>query len=74
MTNWFSNLFNTDERFITHRYYSSRLALVVGVVLMAVWFYYEQFVNEVIRFDLLVFMVAMAATKILAMLYYRFFD
>lgn len=74
MTSWFLNLFKADERFITHRYYSSRLALVVGIVMMAIWFNYEMLANDVMRLDLFVIMIAMAVTKILAMLYFRFFD
>ena len=73
MTNWFSNLFKADERFITHRYYSSRLALLVGVAMMAGWFYYELLTSEVIRTDLFVIMTAMAVTKVGAMLFYRNF-
>ncbi len=73
MAEWFSNLFKTDERFITHRYYSSRLALVVGILMMAAWFNYELLVNDMMRIYLLVFMVAMAVTKLAAMLYFRFF-
>lgn len=74
MTNWFSNLFSADERFITHRYYSSRMALLVGIVMMAGWFYYEMFANDVMRVDLMVIMTVMALTKVLSMLYFRFFD
>jgi len=73
MTNWFSSFFKADERFITHRYYSSRLALVVGVVMLAGWFNYELLTNDVMRLDLFVIMITMAVTKLLAMLYYRYF-
>jgi hypothetical protein len=60
-----------DERFVMHRFKSTRLATVVGVVLMGVWFNYELFVNDVMRLDLIIILVAMAVTKLVAMLYYR---
>jgi hypothetical protein len=60
-----------DERFVMHRYRSTRLAVLVGTVMMAVWFNYEYWVNEVLRWDLFVIMMAMAVVKAGAMLYYR---
>jgi hypothetical protein len=72
---WFTSvisvLFEADERFIMHRYYSSRLALVVGVVLIAIWFNYELLANDQLRLDLVVIAGAMALTKLGAMVYYR---
>ena len=59
-----------DERFLAHRYKATRLATMVGVVLMFVNFTYEVVTRREIRWDLLVIMCAMAATKVLAMLYY----
>ena len=66
-----SSLFKTDERFIMHRYYSTRLAMIVGVVMMAGWFYYELAVKGTIRWDLFSILMAIAVTKLAAMLYYR---
>lgn len=66
------SLFNPDERFVTHRFYSTRLAMVVGIVLIALWFNYEWFVNDHLRVDLAVIAGAMALTKIVAMLYYQY--
>lgn len=66
-----AGLLKTDERFITHRYYSSRLALVVGLMMMVSWFSYELIVNQRMRLDLVIIIGAMALTKIVAMLYYR---
>ncbi len=71
IANWFSKRFSVDERFIMHRYYSTRWAVLVGVIMMAVWVNYEYFVNQTLRLDLVIIMLAMALTKILAMLYFR---
>ena len=60
-----------DERFIAHRYKSSRLALAVGMIVMAAWFGYDLQVNGRIHIDLLVVVVAMALTKLLAMAWFR---
>lgn len=60
-----------DERFIMHRFKATRLATVVGMVLMFVYFNYEVVANKTIRWDLLIILVAMAVTKVGAMLYYR---
>jgi hypothetical protein len=61
-----------DERFVMHRFKSTRLATLVGVVMMALWFNYELLVNDVWRFDLLIILGAMALAKVGALLYYRF--
>ena len=67
----FSKWFGIDERFIMHRYISTRWAVVVGVVLMAVWVNYEYIVNRTLRIDLLVILLAMLITKVVVMIYYR---
>jgi hypothetical protein len=61
-----------DERFVMHRFQSTRLAMIVGVVLMAAWINYEWFVSGRLRIDLLVILAAIALTKVAAMLYYQF--
>jgi hypothetical protein len=61
-----------DERFFMHRFYSTRLAAIVGMVLMAGWFLYGLWFNDVIQWDLFVILMAMAVTKVAAMLYYRY--
>jgi hypothetical protein len=75
MAEWFvtvlSSLFEFDERFIMHRYYSSRLALIVGLTMIVVWFNYELLANNHVRWDLAIIAGAMAVTKVLAMSYYR---
>lgn len=60
-----------DERFIMHRYISTRWSVVVGVVLMAVWVNYEFIVKDILRLDLLVILGAMLVTKVGVMIYYR---
>ena len=66
-----NSLFNVDERFIMHRYYSTRLAMIVGSIMITVWFGYELFANHHLRLDLVIISGAMALTKVAAMLYYR---
>ncbi|MGD2157816.1 MAG: hypothetical protein PVG14_15125 [Anaerolineales bacterium] len=64
-------VFNIDERFIMHRYYSTRWAIAVGLLMMGVWLLYEFYINGNLRMDLMVILGAMGLTKILAMFYYR---
>jgi hypothetical protein len=71
LNNLFSKWFVTDERFIMHRYISTRWTVIVGVMLMAVWVNYEYLVNHILRFDLLVILLAMLVTKVTVMIYYR---
>jgi len=61
----------SDERFVMHRLYSTRLAAVVTAVAMAVWFEYELFVNEVYHWDIFAFLIILAVTKVGSMAYYR---
>ena len=67
----FSKWFGIDERFIMHRYISTRWAVIVGVILMAVWVNYEFIVNDTLRIDLLVIMLAMIITKVAVMVYFK---
>ncbi len=60
-----------DERFVMHRYKATRLSAMVGVVLMFAYFTYEIVTERTIRWDLFIFMCAMAASKVAAMAYYR---
>ncbi|PWB50449.1 MAG: hypothetical protein C3F13_15980 [Anaerolineales bacterium] len=71
LNNLFSNWFGMDERFIMHRYISTRWSVIVGVVLMAAWVNYEFIANDTLRIDLLVFLGAMLVTKMAVMIYYR---
>ena len=62
---------DVDERFVMHRYYSTRIAMIVGMILLVGWFSYENFINGVLRWDLFIILMAIAVTKVLAMLYFR---
>ena len=35
------------------------------------WFNYEYFINNILRWDLFIFIMVMALSKVIAMLYYR---
>jgi hypothetical protein len=67
-----SGLFKTDERFIMHRYYSSRFALAVGMAMIVVLFSYGLLAKDELRWDLVAIAGAMAVAKISAMAYYRY--
>jgi hypothetical protein len=60
-----------DERFMMHRFYSSRLALVAGALALGIWFNYDWFVNRRLRLDLVAILAIMALAKVVAMIYYR---
>ncbi len=60
-----------DERFLMHRLYSTRVAMVVTAVAMAAWFEFELITKELIHWDVFAFLIVMAVTKIAAMTYYR---
>ena len=66
-----ASMFKPDERFIMHRCYSTRVAMVVGIVSIVVWFNYELLVNQHLRVDLAIIAGAMAVAKVLAMVYLR---
>jgi hypothetical protein len=71
LTSIIAGFIEVDERFIMHRYYSTRLAMIVGIAMIVVWFNYELIVRDVLRLDLLIITAAMAVTKVAAMVYYR---
>ena len=60
-----------DERFLAHRYKATRLATMVGVVLMFGFFTYALVKTREIRWDLFIVMCGMAASTLIAMAYYR---
>ena len=66
-----ASMFKPDERFVMHRYYSTRLSMIVGMILIVIWFNYELIINDYVRWDLLVIAGVMARTKLMAMAYYR---
>lgn len=65
------SFFKPDERFIMHRLRSSRFALIVMVVITGVWLEYEFFVNDQMRWDLLIILSASAIAKVVSMIFYR---
>ena len=71
LNNLFSKWFVVDERFLMHRYISTRWAVIVGTILMAVWVNYEYLINHTLRFDIVVILLAMVITKVAVMIYYR---
>jgi hypothetical protein len=71
LNKFFSEWLGMDERFIKHRYISTRWAVVVGVILMFLFINYDYFVNDTLRIDLLVILLAMLVTKVAVMVYYR---
>ena len=71
LTTIWAVLFEPDERFIMHRYHSSRLALAVGIALLAGWFFYLLYAMDVVRYDLAIIIGAIALTKLIAMVYLR---
>jgi hypothetical protein len=60
-----------DERFVLHRYKSTSHAAVVGGLLLGGWFLYEFYAHRRLRWDIGAILLAMAATKTGALLYYR---
>ncbi len=60
-----------DERFIMHRFKATRLAVLVGMAMMAALFFYGILARGVVRWDLFVIILAMAVTKVCALLHYR---
>jgi hypothetical protein len=60
-----------DERFLLHRLKSTRLAMMVGVVLICALFMFHYVSNKVLRWDLFAVLAVVAVTKVAAMLYYR---
>ena len=71
LNNLFSKRLGVDERFVMHRYISTRWAVTVGVILMAAWVNYDYFANRILRYDLLIILLAMVVTKVAVMIYYR---
>jgi len=60
-----------DERFLSHRWRATSHAAVIGAVVTGGWFLYHQLSQGELRWDLASILLAMAATKIVAMIYYR---
>jgi hypothetical protein len=63
-----------DERFVMHRLRSTRLAMVVLIIMMGTWVNYEWFVNHTMRPDLLIMIGVTVLVKVGAMIYHRLTD
>ena len=70
MLSTLASLFRPDERFIMHRFQSSRLALAAGMVAILVVFNYELLIRHNMRWDLVAVAGLMAVVKVAAMIYY----
>jgi hypothetical protein len=74
---WFFNLFKwkhddmLDERFVMHRFKSTRLAVLAGLILLFAFFTYDAVAKDVIRWDLFAVSAAIAVVKMCAMIYYQ---
>lgn len=60
-----------DERFVMHRYKSTRFSVLVGMISMFAIFTYHVVKNDTIRWDLFAIIFIMAFAKALAMIYLR---
>jgi len=60
-----------DERFILHRLKSTSFALLVMIVAIGLYTYYELFFNSIVRKDLIIILSIGAISKVAAMVYYR---
>ena len=60
-----------DERFKMHRLYSTRFAMMIGVITIFVWFVIDTYFYDNLRWDLCVIMLIIVVAKFGAMIYYR---
>jgi hypothetical protein len=73
----FMNLFKwkqdpvLDERFVMHRFKSTRLAVFAGLILTGAFFTYYAVARDEIRWDLFSILAVMAVVKVCAMVYYH---
>ena len=67
---WFTKINKMDERSILHRYKATRLSVLVVLLVMLGWILYEQFVNNIFRYDLFLLILIMAVVKLVARFYY----
>ena len=71
MYNRLRHFFAVDERFLMHRYASTRLATTVGSLMLVSWFLYAQFALGELRWDLVSILVGMGLTKVAALIYFN---
>ena len=60
-----------DERYSLHRYKATSHAGIVMAVFVAGFFLYSGLHDDMFRWDLLIPLIAGAATKVAALVYYR---
>jgi hypothetical protein len=60
-----------DERFLIHRLRSTRLAAIVGVIVIGVLIIYELLVQGTLSWQMLIVISTMAIIKWSTMLYYQ---
>jgi hypothetical protein len=60
-----------DERFLLHRYKATSHAAVATAFAIGGYFFYEQFANDTIRYDLMALLGVMAVVKLGFMVWYR---
>jgi hypothetical protein len=58
-----------DERFVMHRFKSTRAGLVAGLLVMFAWLNYDMWANDMIRWDYLAILGAMAVVKVATMIH-----
>ena len=66
-----ASMFKPDERFIMHRYHSTRIAMLVGFIVIVAWFNYDLIFNQSLHWDLVIIAGIMGVAKLLAMAYLR---
>jgi|GEM_PF-6016527 hypothetical protein len=63
-----------DERFAIHRLRATRLAAIIGVLLIGLDMIYEFFAHNIFRVDLIAILIAIGVTKWISMFYYARID
>jgi hypothetical protein len=63
-----------DERFLRHRLQSSSTAGIAGGLLAGLLWFYRYYFDHRLEWDLFAVVVAIAASKVALMIYYRLTD
>ena len=66
----FTKLHKMDEQSILHRYKATRFSVIVVLLIMLGMILYDQFVNDIFRYDLFLLILIMAVVKLIARFYY----
>jgi hypothetical protein len=62
----------SDERFVLHRYKSTRFATMVTALTMVAIFNYDYLARGLLNQSMILLLSIMAGAKVAAMVYYRF--